>query len=489
MRIRKKLAVVLLAAIMAGTTTVPFAPVEVYAGLQEQQEFENVVTDVNQKNKKINAPKGSLDRYRYDFSNKKPKMTNQDVAIVKNYDKKKVKKSISVATAKKEVNWLFRVLRSQYGLYTYYGGDAKFEKQQKAILKRLGTKGTVTTKKYQQILHKYLGFVVDEHFYIGEQNFSANVALFSNESTHYTKENKNYYKGNNKVPIVTINGKKPDVYLKRAIDENGNLTYYPYVMLKKKDSYTYTVKYQNGTSEKITLKPALFSYKNTVNRLYGYDRFTNGAYIELNTVFADDGGNMTKERNRFLADVPDMKKQKNLVIDLRSNGGGDLGLIEAWFKTYTGQAPQWNFNTLRIRPTKLSDPKMMDLYMSGMGLKRSGNYYYQYPTEQYLENDNHNIFVLTSRYTASAAEGYTDVLKNLENVVTIGTNTGGVLSNMANYFFAMPYSGLFIQFGECLIQFDSSYFKESYGMEPDIYLTGRDLDTRLKKFFEIYVEN
>lgn len=485
---KRKIAVILLAALMAGTTTAPLAPVKVYAGLQEQQEFETVIDEINQKNKQINAPKGSLDQYRYDFTNKKPKMTNQDVSLIQLYDRKNVKKSISVVNARKEVNWLFRVLRSQYGLYTYYGGDAKFEKQQKAILKKLGTKGTITTKKYQQILHKYLGFVVDEHFVIGDQSFSADVALFSDESIHYTKENGNYYKENSNVPIVTINDKKPDTYLKRAIDENGNLTYYPYDMLKMKNSYTYTIQYQDGTLEKIILKPALFSYKNNVNRMYGYDRYTNGAYVELNMVFADDGGSMTKERKRFLADVPDMKKENNLVLDLRSNGGGDLGLIEAWFKAYTGQVPQWNFNTLRIRPTKIANPKLMDLYMFQMGLKKSGNYYYQYPTEQYLENDNRNIFVLTSRYTASAAEAYTDVLKNLENVVTIGTNTGGVLSNMANYSFAMPYSGLYIQFGECMIQFDSSYFKESYGLEPDIYLTGKELDTRLKKFFEIYVE-
>ena len=81
----------------------------------------------------------------------------------------------------------------------------------------------------------------------------------------------------------------------------------------------------------------------------------------------------------------------------------------------------------------------------------------------------------------------TDALKNIENTVTIGTNTGGVLINMANYSMAMPYSGLLLQFGTCLQNFDPSYFKESYGIEPDIYLTGKNLDQRLKKFFQTYI--
>ncbi len=130
----------------------------------------------------------------------------------------------------------------------------------------------------------------------------------------------------------------------------------------------------------------------------------------------------------------------------------------------------------------------MDEFAAQTGLKRRGKYYYcQYPGRQYLADEGRQIFVLTSRRTSSAAESMTDALKNLENVITIGTNTGGVLANMANYNMAMPYSGLYLQFGECMQYFDPSYFRESYGMEPDLYLTGKNLQKRLKKFFKTYV--
>ena len=198
-----------------------------------------------------------------------------------------------------------------------------------------------------------------------------------------------------------------------------------------------------------------------------------------------------KERKRFLKDIPNMKKQDCLVFDLRNNTGGDGSLIDTWFKRYTGQKLLPNYSTLRIRPVFISNKKElkeMDVFAVQTGMKKDGKYYYsQYPGHQYLKNNGRHIFVLTSRYTSSAAESMTDALKNIENTVTIGTNTGGVLINMANYSMAMPYSGLLLQFGTCLQNFDPSYFKESYGIEPDIYLTGKNLDQRLKKFFQTYI--
>lgn len=114
--------------------------------------------------------------------------------------------------------------------------------------------------------------------------------------------------------------------------------------------------------------------------------------------------------------------------------------------------------------------------------------YEQYPEHQYIENKDQNIFILASCATASAAGDFVDVSKNMENIVIIGTNTSGVYINMANYEIAMPYSRLRLEFSECLNYSDSNYFRESYGIEPDIYLTGKNLQKRLKSFFENYVE-
>ncbi len=258
---------------------------------------------------------------------------------------------------------------------------------------------------------------------------------------------------------------------------------------QKENSCKFNVKYQSGTSEYITLEPAIYSYNKNIKRLYGYDKYDNLAYVEMNQAYMD--WDTPKERKRFLKDIPNMKKQDCLVFDLRNNTGGDGSLIDTWFKRYTGQKLLPNYSTLRIRPVFISNKKElkeMDVFAVQTGMKKDGKYYYsQHPGHQYLKNNDKHIFVLTSRHTSSAAEAMTDALKNIENVITIGTNTGGVLINMANYSMAMPYSGLLLQFGTCLQNFDPSYFKESYGIEPDIYLTGKNLDQRLKKFFQTYI--
>ncbi len=356
----------------------------------------------------------------------------------------------------------------------------------------IGTEGSVTAEKYQKILHKRLGFITDEHLALGEELFGADVRLFSDESVHYIKNGSQYFaEGDLRDAVSEINGKQPDFYLKRAIDENGRLTYYPYAMLKQKgNACRYKVRYQSGRTENITLKPAEYSYQETVDRAYGYDKYGDAAYVEMNQAYMEE--DFPKERRRFLKDAADMKKRECLIFDLRNNTGGDGALVDEWFRIYTGKKLLPNYSTLRIRPVWISSAeeiREMDEFADETGLKKSGRYYYcQYPGHQYLENGDRQIYVLTSRRTCSAAEAMTDALKNIENTVTIGTNTGGVLINMANYFMAMPYSGLLLQFGESLQHFDNGYFQESYGIEPDIYLTGKKLDKRLEEFFKIYVD-
>ncbi|HBA96490.1 MAG TPA: hypothetical protein DCZ23_00115 [Lachnospiraceae bacterium] len=486
---KKRLFILLVCALIAGQASVSFPAC---AGVQEKQEISEIIQEINQKNRKLDAPDISLKKFCYNFKNNKQKLNKKDISIMwKDYNRKNIKKNIPAVSARKEVKWLFRLLRSQYGLYTYYGGDAKFARAKKAVLKEIGTKGSIKTKKYQKLLHKHLDFITDSHLAIGEELFSPDTRLFSDESVRYIKYNACFYKeGNPGDKILSINGKKPEIYLKRAIDNDGRLAYFPYVMLEQKDNIcSYSIQYQSGKTEYITLKPARYVYKKNVKRMYGYEKYDKLAYIEMNQAYMD--WETPKERKRFLKDVDDMKKKEQLVFDLRNNTGGDGSLVDEWFKKYTGKTLLPNYSTLRIRPTAISSKRElaeMDEFAASYGLKKSGRYYYYAnPGHQYLDNGSRQIFVLTSRMTSSAAEAMTDALKNIENVITIGTNTGGVLINMANYSMAMPYSGLFLQYGSCLQHFDSSYFKESYGIEPDIYLTGKNLKQRLKKFFEIYV--
>lgn len=465
-----------------------------YSFAKINSDLSEVIKEVNEKNYKINAPTNSIDEYKYDFNNDKPKLTEDDAKLVKD------KTQLTKKEAKKEVKFLFRLLRTEYGLYTYFGGDAKFEKQEQKILKQLNKVENITLEDYQNLLYKYLNFIQDNHFAIGNISYSPDIILFSNEKNEFVKIDDNYYNSDNQNNvIVSINGQSPENYLKRAINQNGKLTYYLYAMDKNVESLSLTINYKDNTTKNVILKPAKYVAKQQITQIYELKQFNSKIpMMELNLmVFAnEDGGggygaDNEKERNRFLNDSKNIKDNSNFIIDLRNNPGGDGSLVEDWFKIYTGEELQANYCTLRIVPNKnwISDEEEYDeFFIKDYGMVKKDGYYQQYPKEQFLEN-NTNLFLLTSRQTASSAEAFTDALHNLENVITIGTNTGGVLTNGANYTFELPYSKLYMTFGECFFYWEKDYFKEGYGIEPDIYLTGENLEKRLEMFFDNYVEN
>lgn len=169
MKLKKNLTKCALILLLAGQIT---TPLNAYASEQNQQELYEIIQETNQKNRNLDAPKNSMDQFRYNFKNNKSKLTQNDTSIMwKDYNRKNIKKNFPAIKARKETKWLFRLLRSQYGLYTYYGGDAKFIKAKKAVLKEIGIKGNITTKKYQKILHKNLGFITDCHLVLVKNFF------------------------------------------------------------------------------------------------------------------------------------------------------------------------------------------------------------------------------------------------------------------------------------------------------------------------------
>lgn len=459
----------------------------------------------------IDAPRDSLDSYRYQFDNGKPLLTVEDGALLRAYDPDVSIDHFSAGEARQEVQWIFRLLRTQYGLYTLSGGDAAFEKAETAILNALPQTGTLSTADYQALLVQHLSFVQDTHFMIGDHNFAPDLILFSNESRpYYSKNGKFYTDAACTVSIDTIGGQPPATYLKRAIGQDGELTFYPYTLAPRADTLPLLVSTSSG-NETLQLSPAVsFESREKPEEKYRFSIKDGIPFLELREmIFGDDDqsgwSNLHDESDKqaFLASVSQVKKYPAAVIDLSHNPGGNGDLPLAWFQAYTGQQAQPNYCTLRIRHRDTwlriaygadetqTAPLLetQDAMYTAAGFAASGGYYAQYPSAQFVPNDGPVLFVLTSRGTASAAEGFTDVLHNLQNVVTIGTNTGGVLSNGANYGLTLPYSGLAFQFGECLFYWDPAYFREGYGIAPDLYLTGENLDQRLSRFLARYSPN
>lgn len=110
------------------------------------------------------------------------------------------------------------------------------------------------------------------------------------------------------------------------------------------------------------------------------------------------------------------------------------------------------------------------------------------PAEQYLERtEGPFLVVLTSRGTASAAEVFTDLTRDVGRSLVIGSNTSGCLTGSQTYLGYLPWSGTELAWGLDLFLWPEGYFQEGVGLEPDVYLTGPDQEERLEQFLRRYL--
>lgn len=498
-----------LAALLAAVSVISAPNIPASAG---EDTLSALLAETNAAHAKLDAPRADLFTYRYEASGSKPTFTLQDGALLQAYDGKDPDPAatLSAQDAKAETEWLFRLLRMQYGLYQWSGGDAAFETAQRAILSALPQNGTMTLGDYEKLLTTHLDFIKDAHFMIGSTNMWHVQQVFSDEARpFYRKDGVFYADAACTRKVISVNGQTPDKLIHRAIGQQGELTYYLYTFAPKAESLRLSVQYTDKTEE-VTLHPAA-SFEATESTV---DRFGNTLQnglprVTINEMFFGDGdssgwANLNDEayKQKVLKTADEIKSYPAALIDISRNPGGNGDLPMEWFRRYTGQDAQPNYCTLRIRASETwlksgygaktaediaSLLASQDAYFESSGLTADGNYYVGIPSAQFVENNGPTLFVLTSRATQSAAENFTDVLHNLQNTVTIGSNTGGVLTNGANYGLKLPYSGLAFQFGECLFLWDKAYFEEGRGIAPDIYLTGDNLDTRLDAFLSRYV--
>lgn len=475
-----------------------FLSVNLFSVFGAQQPYHELFEEATEKNRSIDAPTDSLNQYRYHFKNGRELFTQEDADIIKFFNFNEpatvtVEKEIAKENARLEVEWLFRLLRTQYGLYTWLGGDEVFEQAKKEILSQLDGESAIPTIEYFNLLINELDFIEDSHFNINGKNFKPDVILYSNEEkeifeycgrfyadTAYTKE------------VISIDGQSPETYIKKAIGKYGEITYYLYATEKRQDIIYKKIQYSYGESETIPLKPAKY--------IDGLDKEKNIRYIlkdEIPYIIFNTFNfyNRNEKSYRTILNTAEKIKQYPFsIIDISANRGGNMQIALDWFEAYTNQKAQSNFCMLRIKPQGAwknavypSDFEEYEQAMKDFGLSKDGDYYFSAPSKQFIKNKDTAIILLTSRNTQSAGEIFTDTMKNMENVLTVGTNTGGVMINAANYGIALPYSGMYFQFGECLNYWNPNYFKEGYGIEPDVYLTGENLEKRLQLFINHYL--
>lgn len=454
--------------------------------------FHETLKNINHKNLNISVSKQNI----RDFISEIP---DEDILTAEEHSTLFSSSQIlspTVITAQEaitDVNLYFKVLKSCYAPYNYYGGDEKFFKAKESVLSFIGDKDVVKVDELTQSLKYNLSFVPDRHFYIGKYDFNLKntYRYYSNTNLQILKNDIGYYAeyGNVNYYIRSINDDKNiEKYLNLSIDNNGKLVYNLGILQKYEGqaSNSISTTFYRGKSQYI--KNIELKLSNTLSE-------NPKSSLKYTTI--DDVPIISSRAIPYSIDLVGIEftqtasKIKNFpssIIDLRGNHGGDILTALNWIKEYFGVSSDGKGLFLLLYGRSKNVPSYYDFNtfhkdLETLQLEKVNSYYYEHipkSKEQLSENSN-TIFVLTDKETSSAAEFFVEHLKDFENVVVVGTNTKGTLESSNVELGYLPNSHIEFSYGNWLRLYDENFFKEDVGIKPDLWVDGKDaLDLTLK---------
>jgi len=395
-----------------------------------------------------------------------------------------------------DVYILFELLRDIYGAYEYFGGDEVFYPLLYEIIDALYTQEWWQTTAFIHILRDKLSQVIrDNHVWISGQPLGAFSHLFVWEEEFERGENGFKHKLSGRYVTRILGYNKNDVF-RLSMDEEGNLFYLPIIIQESDNQAPSTLSlnivFEDG-EEEIMLHSQTrhrVSHENS-HLLYRED-------IPVVTVRAmgwpdADNNNLNDPWNsqcarNFLSFANDLRYESAVVIDIRSNRGGNAILATMFLHELLGEIVPRNYTAIWQWDTFLvphewydftyTDEEVLDTYVSFNDL--GDGHIFSVEEHDYIVENNRLIILLVDRFTASAGDEFASRLLRLENSLIIGQNTAGVLlTDMFVGNMYLPNSGEAVVFGPSLFVHPDGVLKEGVGVVPDIWVMGDALEAAL----------
>jgi hypothetical protein len=219
-------------------------------------------------------------------------------------------------------------------------------------------------------------------------------------------------------------------------------------------------------------------------RSFSMDSSNNTATIVLNTFTKNEGKHLRKFFRRSFKKIR-KEKINNVILDIRGNGGGDIGMYILLAK-YLRKAP------FKVADTAYAVTKSLHPFgkyfkqrlVTNLGLffctkkHTDGNYHFGYWERHYFKpkvknHFNGDLYVLINGPTFSASTLLCNALKGQDNVKLVGEETGGGWYGNSGIFIPdiiLPNTKLHVRIPLFkLIQFNH-VIKNGRGVPPDIYI-------------------
>ena len=439
---------------------------------------------------------------------------------------------------KEEIKFLFDILRHGYGGYHYFGGDAVFLPVRDAILQQLaGMDNPLQVYSYLHLIIPHLRRVInDNHFQVHDITFRPpRRGLFMNEEfilrryensliTEIDERTYRVLSFNNILPTLTREGEFAwsfGMVTTAGTQETKEIT------IHLENTATYERYFR--TIDLSIIESPFFENTNQFLLTREADGITILENRNLNVPM--------HQTNTFFQSGYALRDKPVLIMDLRGNGGGFTPPAFQWIRGYTGQMPNDDLafrDVIRltltarelqrpsgpiIRPPGpppndnirtlfrkiFNDPSLFEIREDGTRVLRripeSIAVYFReaglgFMIDDFVDNGsasrqfpipNENIvIVLIDNNVASAGEIFAGYLRQLENILFVGTNTRGSLLTGDISRTILPFSSIDIIFGTMLtLRPDLSQF-EGVGFMPDLWVPPGESLERVLRFIERY---
>ena len=466
-------------------------------GLELTPFGKELLDQINKEHEAVMKPQVSVEDYISQYSDTDFDRTEYSVDMSSNYGADFVGDTpLTIVQAKEDLDVLFQALQTTYGAYYYFGGDEVFNEAKAAVTESLEKipEEKLTCNTLVKHLLKELSFIKDGHFRIvGMATADSQIPYFYKE-TAFKKTENGFTAVDTGKNVFSIDGwENLEDLMKRSLSEDGQVIYYPVVLKGFSGDWEYqpenlTVYYDNGSTQTLTARKyeSFYDQSSKVSEFRFADE--NIPFLFVRSMGFDEAEGDTVG-TEFLSYLEQAKEEPVIIVDLRSNGGGNSILPFKWLNAYTGSQVTTNYVSIKYwsredmeeyaentkNPYYVSYESMTEIAgytpVSGQYTETNGQ------PDHFTDNDK-LLIILTGKNTASAAETFVDMAHNVRNTIIIGENTYGVLVSNAYTVIALPNSHTPVQFGSDLSIFpeDSSYFQEFRGLQPDFWTEGKDAE-------------
>ncbi|MCL2557446.1 MAG: S41 family peptidase [Treponema sp.] len=434
--------------------------------------------------------------------------------------------AISREDAAEDARLLFDIMRNGYTGYGYFGGDAAFLPALDSALARLDAmESRVQKSDFLNVLVQELGpLIADNHFLLH------NVQLGALNHVPYMNDEIVMRRAEDGRLLAEIDGNACYVLGAELGDGTPVDAIMPTLTREGEIAWIFGRLMGHPNREIVALledaqSGERFSRPVSLSRVEGPGqgpspgghsllsaREENGATILVNrSMFGDwpnDGGRY-EAYEEFYRSGLEMRDRPVLILDIRHHGGGYSYMAYQWIRAYAGLEPSDSAAFMEHALASLAlDALSKALYPVdpefSYDFERTPDWWGLY--DQWAEDPDRSaqwilpdewdggllpnenlVIVLVDYYVASAGEALAGYLRQLENVLFVGTNTRGVLVTGGVVRAALPRSGLFIQLGTSTLNLrpDLSPF-EGVGLLPDLWVPPGESLERVLAFVERY---